>query len=487
MAGGLIGLLLGFWSLGALSWFGLADIPRAHEIHVDGVVIAFTLGVALVLGLVVGAVPAMQIAGKNLNVALRDDSRTGTSSHGARNVRRALVVAQVALAFVLLIGGGLLLASFRELVAVDPGFRSEHVLTGRVSPLRSKYADDPALRSYVGRALERVRALPGVEAAGITSFLPFSWDSSSSVIIPEGHVMSPGDSVVSPYRVFVSPGYLEAMRVTLKRGRLFTESDSATAARVVIVDEQLAARFWPGRDPIGRRAYIPQRPDDVAKPGPDAIWLQVVGVVASAKMRGLIEGEDARAGAYYLPNDLDPTRNIGFAIRTSGTSDSTGVTAAVQRALAEIDPETQLFDVVPMSDRVERSLNPRKAPMLLSLAFGVLALLLATVGIYGVLAHQVGQRTREIGIRIALGSDASGILQLILREGALLILVGLGAGMAGVLALRGVIASQLYGVGALDPLVIAIVTGTLTIAAALACFGPARRAARVDPVTALQA
>ncbi len=198
LVGGGLGLGLGFWSLGALASLGLADIPRAHEIRMDAVVVVCILGLAAMLGVVVGAVPAMHLAGVNLNVVLREDGRTATAGRGARAVRGALVVAQVAIAFVLLIGAGLLLASFRQLLAVDPGFSAEHVLTGRVSPLPTRYPDPNALRSYTTRALDRIRALPGVEAAGATSFLPFSWDSSSSVLIPEGYVMSPGESLVSP-------------------------------------------------------------------------------------------------------------------------------------------------------------------------------------------------------------------------------------------------------------------------------------------------
>jgi putative ABC transport system permease protein len=482
--GGLIGLLAGYWSLGALTSIGLGDIPRAHEIRMDGVVVAFTAGLALVLGLVVGVVPAMHVAGVNLGVVLREEGRTGTAGRRARYVRGALVVTQVALAFVLLIGAGLLLTSFRRLLAVDPGFKAEQLLTGRVFALPARYPDAAALRSFTDRALARIRALPGVEAAGATSFLPFSWDGSSSVIIPEGYVMAPGESVVSPNQLYVTPGYLEALQVPLKQGRLFTESDVPPSAPVVIVDEQLAKRFWPKANPIGRRMYLPDSPDDVVKPGPKAVWLQVVGVVGSVKLKGLIEGENARVGAYYLPNAQDPARMIGFAIRTTG--DSSNITAAVQRALAEIDPEMQFFDVFAMTERVERSLNPRRAPMMLSVAFGALALLLASVGLYGVLAYQVSQRTREIGIRIALGSDTTGILRLVLREALLLILAGLGVGLAGAVALRGVIASQLFGIGALDPRVMLVVTGVLAFAALFACAGPARRAARVDPVVALQ-
>jgi putative ABC transport system permease protein len=269
------------------------------------------------------------------------------------------------------------------------------------------------------------------------------------------------------------------------RGRLFSDSDAPPAPPVIIIDEQLANRFWTNADPIGRRMYLPRGPEELAKPTPDTAWIRIVGVVKSVKLKGLVEGEDARVGAYYLPYASDPSRNIGFAIRTGGT-DPTAITKAVNGALTSIDPEMQLFDTFAMSERIERSLNPRRAPMLLSLGFGVVALLLASIGIYGVLAYQVGQRTREIGIRMALGSDTSRILRLILREGTVLVLVGLALGIAGATALRGFIASQLYGVGPLDTGVMLLVTGVLAVASLIACVGPARRAARVDPVIALQ-
>ena len=485
IVGGACGLALGYWSLGTLPALGLAEIPRAHEIRMDAVVVVFTLGLALVLGVVTGAVPAMHLAGMNLSRVLRDDNRTGTSGPGAKYVRRGLVVAEVALAFVLLVGAGLLLASFRALLRVDPGFMAAQVLTGRVAPLEARYPDDAALRSYADRALERIRALPGVAAAGASSYLPFSWDGSSSVIVPEGHVMTPGESLVSPNQLYVTPGYLEALRVPLVRGRLFTDSDAPPAPPVVIIDEQLANRFWPNADPIGRRMYLPRSPEELAKPTPDTAWIRVVGVVKGVKLRGLVEGENARVGAYYLPYASNPSRGIGFAIRTSGT-DPALMTKAVNGALTSIDPEMQLFDTFAMSERIERSLNPRRAPMLLSLGFGVVALLLAAIGIYGVLAYQVGQRTREIGIRMALGSDAGGILRLILREGVVLVVAGLALGIAGAVAVRGFIASQLYGVAPFDSGVLLLVTSVLALASLAACVAPARRAARVDPVIALQ-
>jgi predicted permease len=425
----------------------------------------------------------MVLAGSRLNSALRDEGRSGTASRGARYTRRALVAAQVALAFVLLAGAGLLLASFQHVLRIDPGFNAAGVWTGRLSPLKTQYPDDAALRSYANRVLERVRALPGVQAAGMTTFLPFGWESSSSVIIAEGHVPVPGESVVSPNELFVTSGYLDALGVPLTRGRLFADSDTEKSPPVIILDEQLARRFWPGQDAIGRRVYKPTRPEDIVKPGPDVVYRQVVGVVGDVKMKGLIEGEGARVGAYYIPFAQGPQSNIGLAVRTTGNP--ADLTDAVQRAAVSVDPELKSFDVFPLTERVEKSLNQRRTPMLLALAFGLTALLLASVGIYGVLAYQVAQRTREIGIRMALGSDRAGIVGLVLREGAALVGAGLAAGAFGAVLLRTVIRSQLYGVGAFDPFVMLTVVGVLALAALAACLGPARLAARVSPVVAL--
>jgi predicted permease len=481
--GGALGLVLGYWSLDALAWLGLSDLPRAHEIRMDGAVFAFTLGLAALLGVVVGAAPVVQLARVSLSGVLREEGRTGTAGRGARYVRRGLVVSQVAIAFVLLIGAGLLLTSFQRLLGVDPGFVPEHVLTVRTHPMPSAYPDDAALTAYTNRALERLRALPGIESVGATSFLPFSWNASSSVVVAEGYTPAPGESVVSPSQLYVTPGYLEALKVQLKRGRFFTDADGTDTTRAIILDERLAEKFWPGADPIGRRMYLPERPEDIVTPRPDVKYMQVVGVVGTVKLKGLVEGEHARAGAYYMPYAQSPSREISFAIRSRGDLAST--TAAVERALAEIDPAVKAYDVFAMSERISRSLDQRRAPMVLSIAFGVVALLLASVGLYGVLAYQVSQRTREIGIRMALGSDPGSILRLVLGEGVALVAVGLAGGLAGAVLLRGVIASQLYGVGALDPLVMVAAIVVLAATSLTASFGPARRAAKVSPVVAL--
>jgi predicted permease len=481
--GAALGLAIGAWSLDGLSWIGLDDIPRGHEIRLDGVVIAVTLGLALLLGFAIGLVPAVQLAGINMNTVLREEGRSATASRGSRLTRRALVVAQVALAFVLLVGAGLLLASFDRVLAVDPGFRPSHVLSGRLNPPGSRYDSDAALGAFAERVAQRVRALPGVEAVGATSNLPFTEDNSSTVIIPEGYQMAPGESLVSPNQLRATAGYFEAMNIPLKRGRFFTDSDTREATRVLIIDEALARKFWPNSDPIGKRMYQPERPEDVVKPSENVKWRQIVGVVGSVKQQGLIEGEGARVGAFYLPYSQEPTRNVGLAIRTS--ADPERITSTVREAIAAIDPELSLFDVRTMSARVDRSLNPRRTPMMLSMGFAGIALLLASIGIYGVLSHQVSQRRREIGIRMALGSDAKRVVQLVLREGLLLVGVGLAGGLIGALVLRRFIASELYAVNALDPVVIGAVTIVLALASLVACLAPARRAARVSPLVAL--
>jgi putative ABC transport system permease protein len=481
--GGLAGSLLGAWTLRWVSSLGLAALPRGHEIRMDWAVVAFTFALACVQGVIISAAPLAQLAGLNLNVVLREDGRTGTAGRGAGLVRRALVTVQVALAFMLLIGAGLLFASFRQLLSIDPGFKAEHVLTGSLDLPESRYGGDAKRGAVVSRALERIRRVPGVVAAGVTSDLPFNVSVSSSTVIAEGYVPAPGESILSPRMLRVTPGYFEALGVPLKRGRYFADRDSASGPRAIIIDERLARKFWPHADPIGRRMFQPERASDLLKSSADTKWLEVVGVVGAVKQQELVEADDPGLSAFYLPYAQATTLGIGFVIKTQG--EPAAATRAVQQALRTVDPELQLGEVKAMPERIEGSLHPRRTPMLLSLGFGLIALLLASLGIYGVLAYQVSQRTREIGIRMALGSDARSVLHLVLREGAVLVLIGLAVGLAGAVALRSVIASQLYGVGVLDPIVLVSVSGVLAMAALLACLVPARRAARVDPVVAL--
>jgi putative ABC transport system permease protein len=337
------------------------------------------------------------------------------------------------------------------------------------------------LRTFADRALERVRALPGVSAAGVSSSLPFSGVYNDSVIIAEGYQMKKGESLVSPNAVSVSPGYFETMGIPVRRGRDFTDADRSDSAAVVIVDERLARRFWADRDPIGRRMYQPQSADSL-EPGPDSRWLTIVGVVGDVKLTGLVD-TDERAGTYYFPAAQSPIRSVAFALKAEATPDS--LIAPVRREIAQIDPELPLYGVEPMARRLDQSLLDRRAPMLLAVSFGAVALLLSAIGIYGVLAYQVAQRTKEIGIRVALGSDAARIFALVLREGAAIVGLGLALGVAGAVAVKRALETQLYGVSALDPRVLSVVVVLLAVVALAASIMPAWRAARIDPIRVL--
>ena len=360
--------------------------------------------------------------------------------------------AQVAFAFMLLIGAGLMLASFQRILAIEPGFDPDHVLTGAVTPPASRYKDDPALLAFADRLLERVRALPGVQAAGITSNIPLGGNFNDSVILAEGYVMKPGESLISPFSTRVSPGFFEAMRIPLIRGRLFRASDDARAPKVTVIDERLAARFFGDKDPIGRRLWQADDGTELARgPGKTARFYTIVGVVGSVRMRALTEREPV--GAYYFPVAQDAIRTMTLVARTSGEPEA--LTQAIRREVTALDPELPFYAVRPMQTRIDQSLISRRTPMLLGSLFAGIAVFLACVGIYGVLAYQVAQRRREIGIRLALGSEPRRIFQLVLQEGLLLLGAGLAVGFAGAFAIRRAIETQLFGVRPLDPLVLA--------------------------------
>ena len=442
-AGGIAGVLLGAALLRAVAAIGLDQFPRAHEVRIDGTVVLVSLGLAVAVGVLVGLVPIASAFKVNLSGMLRDSSRTGTSGVRTRRLRQGLVGAEIGLAFVLLAGAGLLLASFRHLLAVDPGFTTKGVVTASTNAPQSRYHGDGELRTLMNRALDSIRRLPGVAAAGATTAIPFGNNFSSSVIMAEGHVMKPGESVISPYRLSVTPGYFETMNIALVRGRYFEERDNESAAPVVIVDERLARHFWPNRDPIGQRMYRPKNPKELTQIDPNTRWYRVVGVVRSVRLEDLA-GTKGASGAYYFPYAQEPSRDYTFAVRTAG--EAGGVARMVRTAVAQIDPELALFDVKTMDERTALSMSSRRTSLMLALAFGGLALFLSAIGIYGVLAYLVAQRRREIAIRMALGSTGAGVVRLVLREGLVLVAIGLAAGFAGAAALQKAVASQIYGV-----------------------------------------
>jgi predicted permease len=489
-----LGLGVGYAALQAFGALNIQELPRGAEIRLDGLVIAYTIVIAGAIGIVLGLIPVANVLPANLTIVLRDEGRSGTSNRSARTLRRGLVVAQVGFALVLLIGAGLLFASFRRVLAIPPGFNPNGVLTASITLPRSRYADDRALVGFTHEALMRLRALPGVSAAGATNTIPFGGNNNNSVIFAEGYQMKPGESVIAPSQVTVSPGYFEAMGVKLARGRFFDDRDVSTgptstaiggqpmSARSIIVDETLARRFWPGQNPVGRRMYFPNDIKDLTSITAETVFHTVVGVIADMTLHDLTEGQRS-VGAYYFSTDQSPSTFMTFAVKTAGNQ--LLLTSAVRGVLNGLDRELPVFDTQSMDRRIERSLVSRRSPVVLSLIFGGVALFLSALGIYGVLAYLVTERRREIGIRIALGSSAAAIFELVLREGALLIGGGVLLGAAGAFALRKSLQSQLFGVAATDPLVLVTVTALLVIVAVLACALPAGRATRIDPIVAL--
>ena len=484
LLGGLGGIALGAGVLRALNAIGLEHFPRANEVRIDGAVVLVSVGLSLAAGIFVGLFPLAGISKIGISDALHEESRTGTGGKKSRRVRQLLVTAQVGFAFTLLMGAGLLLASFRTLLHVDPGFNPNGVVSVSVSLPKARYSQDDALRSFMNRVLSAIRTIPGVSQAGATRAIPLGSNHNDSVILAEGYQMKPGESLISPLQIGVTPGYFEAMGISMVRGRSFHEGDNETAPRVMIVDERLARHFWPNQDPLGRRMYFPGGdPKDFMKVDEHTVWFTVVGVARALRYENL-DDSGATVGAYYRCNAQDPASTFTFAIKTAGDSAST--VRALRAEIARLDPELALFDIHSMSERIDLSLASRRTSMLLANAFGGVALFLASLGIYGVLAYLVAQRTREIGIRVALGSTQGGIVRLVLREGFKLVATGFVLGMVSAAFLQKAVASQIYGLRPYDPLVLAGVMALLAGMALLACAVPARRAMSVDPVVVLR-
>jgi predicted permease len=482
--GGAFGVLLGYWGLSALRSVGLDEMPRGGEVSMDGTVLGFILALALLVGIFISLIPMYHVLRANMSSVFREEGRTGTSGRGSRLLRNSLVVVQVGIAFVNLIGAGLLLASFQQVLAIDPGFRDpEQVLTGGVALPSARYEDGTAIRAFMNEALERIRSLPGVVAAGATGTIPFGGNNSDSVILAEGYEMEPGESLVSPSRVEVSPGYFEAMGVDLLAGRYFDRTDTQESQPVVMVDERLAQKFWPDQNPVGKRMYQPTNIEDVTAITEDTVFLTVVGVVRSMKLRALVD-PDERVGIYFFPLEQRPRSGTAFAIKTAG--DPNGLIGAIRAEITDMDPEMPFIDPRTMQVRMDDALVSHRSPMVLATVFGGVALFLAAVGIYGVLAYMVAQRTKEIGIRVALGSGSNRIFKLILKEGVTILAIGFGLGLVGTYGLSRVVGSLLYEVEPLDPIVLISVIVLLGAVALFACLVPARRASRVDPIVALR-
>ncbi len=452
VAGGLAGLGLGWWALKAAPFFGFDRLPSGVGLELDAPVIGFTMLLIAIVGIGVGMIPVIAMRRANMAQVIREEGRSGTQGRGPRLMRRVLVTSQVAFALMLLIGAGVLLASFDRVMTINPGFRPENVLTGTIALPVSRYKDDDAVRSVQTRILERLRALPGVQSAGMTTTLPYGGNYNDSVILAEGYQMQPGESLISPSKIEASDGYFEAMGARLIAGRFFNSDDVEGRPKTLIVDERLAHRFWPNGDALGKRMYFPDDIQDLMASPKEDQMMTIVGVIETMRLRSLVDGGSQKTGAYFSPLRQQPSRGVGITIRTAMAPET--LSGAVRREIAQVDPEMPFYGVRTLEDRLSTSLQDRRTPMLLATGFAVVALFLAAIGIYGVLAYQVSQRRREIGIRMALGAEQASIFSLVLREGGLIVGLGAGFGVAGAFLLRRSLQSQLYETGAMDPLVV---------------------------------
>jgi putative ABC transport system permease protein len=476
LLGGAGGLLVAWWSLDALGSLGLSTLPRAFGVQLDLSVFAFTLGCALLTGLVFGALPAWSAARSDAAAALKEAGTRGSAGRRTTSLRAALVVGEIALAVMLLSTAGLLVRSFGKLQAENPGFAPGGVITARLTLPEAKY-DQPAKRiAFADAALARLRALPGVTAAGLTDVLPFTGNNSSGSYQMPDLVLPAGAPTPHGQQRTVDPGYFKTMGMTLLRGRLFTAADTESTQKVVIIDRVLADRYWPGQDPLGKR---------ISRGGTDdnATMWTIVGVVAPVKVQGL--DENVTKETLYYPFTQTTRTNLILVVKTAG--DPTALAASVREAVRSADPEQPVFDVRTMQQRMDEVAQSRRAPMLLLALFSGVALLLAVLGVYGVLAFSVAQRTAEFGVRLALGASPADLARLVLRDGARLVAIGIGAGLAGYLALSSIVGTLLYGIAATDPLTLALAPLVLALAALAACLVPVRHAVRVNPLEALRA
>jgi putative ABC transport system permease protein len=478
VVGGAMGLGLAWLGMKGVVALKPANVPRITELRIDGLVTLFTLGVAIVTGLVFGLVPAIQTSRANLQETLKEGGRSGSADRSGHTMRRVLVVAEVALALTLLTGAGLLIRSLVLLQGVSPGFDSSNLLTFNVVIPSSKYRSDTALVQYWERAIESVRAVPGVTSAGITSTLPFSGNWSTGSFSVEGYQPAPGKPGPWGDQRVVSPGFFPTLKVPLLKGRNFTEQDGTTGAQVVIVDEEMVKRYWPNADPLGKRlTFNDPRRDSVVK------WMTVVGVVGHTKHEGL--DAENRVQLYHPYHRFGFIGNgMSFAVRTVG--DPNQALPAVRAALHGIDQDVPISNIATMDANIENSMGQRRFAMMLLGLFAVMALVLASIGIYGVMSYSVTQRAHEIGIRMALGAARQRVLGMVMRQGLALVGLGVLIGVAGAFGLTRLISSQLYGVKPTDPATFVLVAVTLTGVAALATLIPALRATRVDPVVALR-
>jgi putative ABC transport system permease protein len=472
LAGGALGLLVAYLGLGSLLAVAPADLPRASDVHLDGWVFAFTFLVSLLTGVLFGLAPALEASRTGINEALKEGAGRASAARGRTLLRKLLIVGEFAISLVLLTGAGLMIATFSKLLHTDPGFNPHHILSVQFWLIGSKYDSSAQVEAFNRAAVQRLEALPGVDAAAIVAAgLPLERGGNNGVRMSNSNQW---DSV--DYRE-ITPGFFRAMGIPLRSGREFSESDSETSSKVVIINEAFAREHFSGRSPLGEHIFLGEDPSEIVgvvgdvksyldQPAPSTTF--VPAAQASYRTSKVFEG--------WFPRSV--------VVRTS--VDPLSLSRAVRDALAAVDPVVPIGSMRSMDQVLSRSLALRNFMMFLLSLFAVLALTLATVGIYGVISYAVSQRTREIGVRMALGAHSSDVLRLILGEGLKLVLAGALLGIVFALIATRFISTMIYGVSATDPLIFLSVITLLVVVSLAACYVPARRAMRVDPIVALR-
>ncbi|HKE88821.1 MAG TPA: ABC transporter permease, partial [Gemmatimonadales bacterium] len=475
-AGALGGILLSIWGIGALRHLGTDTVPRIDQVHIDPLVLGFGIALAFVTGLVFGLAPALRASHVDLQLALKDGSR-GSASAGRSRLSDAFVVAQFAVSLVLLISAGLTLRSFRNLLAVDPGYRVQHVVLARVPVPYPRYANDTVVRVFYDRLLDGVRSIPGVRAVGIANLVPLAPGNTQSNVIAEGQEPRPGEPVLVANIRTVTPQYFETIGTPLRAGRTFTEGDRIGAPHVAVIDESFAHHFWPGENSLGKRFHVGR--DTTTSVGR---WITVVGVVPNIKHGALDEKSSLQV---YVPFAQNTQWNDYLVVRSA--LPLTELVPSLRTTLAALDPLIPLYDVQTMQAALDQSLAARRITDMLLLVFAVAALLLAAIGIYGVVSIGVNARVQEFGVRLALGAQQRDLLRMVLGHGAFLAALGIVLGLVGTFWLTRFLQTLLFGVGRFDAVTLALGVVVLTAASLAASSGPARRAARADVVRALKA
>jgi len=468
-----VGVLVATWSLDLLRALKPDSIPDVNSIHLDLHVLGFLLAIAFLVGIILGLAPAWHASRLHVNDSLKESVGVGAGGTSGIQLRNVLVVAEVALSLVLLVGAGLMVRSFARLLSIGPGYDPDKLLTFQISLPDSRYPKDSNVVAFYREALERISACPGVQSVAISNTLPPSGGETDAAFYVEGH--KPGNLNEAPGTIYdpISPGYFQTLKTPLIAGRYFTEQENSDKSRVVIINETMAREFFGGREAVGKRMNA----EAYGIKG----WLEVVGVVADQRFFGW--DNDLYPGTYF-PYGVSPVKGMAFVVRTK--IDPMAVSSSVRQAIWSIDKDLPFTEVQTMDQRLSQSFAGRRFYMILLGIFSALALVLSLVGIYGVMSYSVAQRTREIGVRMALGAERRHVVSLVLGRGLVLTLIGTVAGLAGAFALTRFLASLLYDVHPTDVATFVVVSLLLAAIATLACYVPARRATKVDPLVALR-